>query len=510
MQKQIAQSVAILFGTIVFDFLFFKAFPGLNVLLITLFFESALFYFYRDSFSQRNVQAVALGTLTLAFCVVFTNSKLAIISFMMSFSFLVGLTQAPELRFIFFGSLLFFRNFFSVPKNLASGISELPFIRSSQRWREYILPIVASFIIGGVFFGIYYIANPRFASLTSGVFDALNRIFGFVFDFGHLLFFTVCLFITGAALWKHSFSGFKSFEDSLANTEALDKSESPTKAVTKMGVIVLITTNLILLFNNMTDLPFVWFNKHGDFSAAEMKSFVHEGTYFLIFGILLAMGVLLWLFRHIQTNTVYSSQWLKNLSIAWLAQNAFLALSVGMRNARYIIAFGLAYKRIGVIFFLILALASMWFLYQKIRKNSSLFEFVTQNSWSLYAVLVLTSCMPWDTFITDYNVKNTPSKDLDIRFLLNEVSDKNAYQLIQYRNKLLESAVQSKADLDEYYTIYEDINSKHTESEFDKSLSKKIKQLQRRQNYIDWRSWNYPDYINGKFIEKNNTFTPVQ
>jgi hypothetical protein len=56
---------------------------------------------------------------------------------------------------------------------------------------------------------------------------------------------------------------------------------------------------------------------------------VHEGTYLLILCILMAMGVLLWFFRG-NLNFLPDNERLRWLAHLWLAQNAMLALSVGV------------------------------------------------------------------------------------------------------------------------------------------------------------------------------------
>ncbi len=526
MQKQIIQSLAVLIGTILLDFLFFKEFLGLNLLVSTLFFEAALFYFYRESFSHRNVQLVAGGTLILALCVVFTNSKLAEAAYLLSFSFLVGLTQLPELRFLFFGSALYAFNFLEVPKNFANGLTDLPVIGSKKGFRNYFLPVLMALIIGFVFFLIYFLANPRFADASTHFFDFLARIFIFRFDFGHILYFGVCFFISGATLWKHRLFDFAKFQNNFQETDSLtdviSKSINTKENTTagfdanKSGIILLGTINLLLLLNNTTDLAFVWLNKHADFSTGEMKSFVHEGTYLLIFGILLAMCVLLFLFRRSKipeslngsneenkSAKKHSTSLLHILAIIWLVQNTFLTLSVGIRNAHYINAFGLAYKRIGVIFFLVLVLCCLWFLYEKIKNADTFFRFISRNAWSFYLVLVAASCVSWDTLITRYNIKNTPPKDLDVRFLLNNVSDKNTYQLIENKNYLLDCAAKSNVSLSNEMNYRQAPDKLLVEKEFDEQLSAKLARLNRRLGHTNWRSWNYPDYVNGKFLEEN-------
>ena len=71
----------------------------------------------------------------------------------------------------------------------------------------------------------------------------------------------------------------------------------------------------------------------------------------------------------------------------WVVQNFILGISVFLRNYHYISFHGLAYKRIGVIVFLVLVLIGLVTLFVKLRERKSFFYLVRVNGWAAFAVL---------------------------------------------------------------------------------------------------------------------------
>ncbi|MDD3741422.1 MAG: DUF4173 domain-containing protein, partial [Bacteroidales bacterium] len=116
------------------------------------------------------------------------------------------------------------------------------------------------------------------------------------------------------------------------------------------GVILLISLNVLILYFNILDFIYLWFGFKWDGSF--LKEFVHEGTWLLVFSIFLSAGIALFFFKG-NLNFFSKNKWLKRLVIIWIAQNMIMVISVMLRNYWYINYFGLAYKRIAVLFFLL-------------------------------------------------------------------------------------------------------------------------------------------------------------
>ena len=239
--------------------------------------------------------------------------------------------------------------------------------------------------------------------------------------------------------------------------------------------------NGLIFLANVADLRYVWIS-YGSASAQELSQYVHEGTYLLLFAILLAMAAVIWYFRG-NLNFYPDNGWLRLLAFIWLAQNAMLALSVGLRNWQYVAQYGLAYKRLGIFWFLCLALHGLYTLYEKVKNNRSQAFVLYRNSWVVYASLLLFSLFNWDLAITRYNLRANTRGEIDARFLIEEVSDKNLFLLYQCRGRLLE-----KSTLDE--------------KELENALHKKWLGFETRRQSSTWRSWNYAEARNEYFLVK--------
>ena len=148
------------------------------------------------------------------------------------------------------------------------------------------------------------------------------------------------------------------------------------------GIISLVLLNLLLLFINCIDMVYVWFGFQYK-NAGNLADYVHEGTGMLIFSIVLAMVVLLFFFRG-NLNFYKKNKWLRWGSYVWLLQNMVLVISVLLRDYYYILHDGLAYKRIGVLVFLVLVLFGLVTIFIKIRQIKTSYYLLRVNAWFCY------------------------------------------------------------------------------------------------------------------------------
>jgi hypothetical protein len=186
----------------------------------------------------------------------------------------------------------------------------------------------------------------------------------------------------------------------------------------------------------MIDLGSVWGKINVVRTPLELKQYVHAGTYILIVGIILAIIVVSIIFKG-YLNFYAKNKLLKTFAYIWIGQNAFLALSVACRNWQYIAQCGLAYKRIGVVIFLLLVLIGLLYITFKIRDQRSIYYVVVRMGWTVYMVLLASCFVPWDSFITRYNISAyAKNKTIDLPFLINEVSDKNISILLENKDFL--------------------------------------------------------------------------
>ena len=126
---------------------------------------------------------------------------------------------------------------------------------------------------------------------------------------------------------------------------ALDLRKEWLAALAVFGLV-----NVLLLIVNIIDINWLWFGfvPEPNFDLAQ---FVHEGTYVLIFSILLAMGIVLCSSGAILISTVPACPgFARELPFGCCKMQCWPG-RWGLRNYYYILHSGLAYKRIGVCFF---------------------------------------------------------------------------------------------------------------------------------------------------------------
>ncbi len=424
--------ITVLLLTIVHNILFWNELLGINVLIYSSVLIGTLFLFNRPSFKILNVRITLAGTFISALFVVLYGSDVAKFSHFASLFILIGFIHAPMLRSIVFsiGELLetLIRLPSSLKKPKEEGRASHNYAPLYRKLRLSLVPMVALFI----FYWIYKLANPVFDELSSHFWNTIGDSIADVFknfSFDRIFFGMIGLLIAVIALFQPAIQSVLESElrlfDRLFRTKkrygkkkaslhyfkTLSLLDEYQSALIMVGLI-----NLLLLIVNGIDINWIWFNFDVK-SVSNLSQFVHEGTYLLIASILLSMGIIEYFFRK-NLNFYSKNTKLKNLCYLWIAQNIVMVVSVAMRNYHYIAQHGLAYKRIGVIFFLILTIAGLISQAYKINQTRSGYFMLRVNSWAVYAVMLLISSIDWDIVIARHNISHPMSENIDTKFLL--------------------------------------------------------------------------------------------
>jgi hypothetical protein len=258
--------------------------------------------------------------------------------------------------------------------------------------------------------------------------------------------------------------------------------------------VLLVLINLLLLIVNIIDIKWVWFGfKYSD--TFDMKQFVHEGTYLLIISILLSMAIMLYFFRH-NLNFYRKAQFIKILTYSWIAQNLVLAISVAIRNFRYIDYWGLAYKRIGVIMFLIAVIYGLINLFIKIRYTKTAYFLINKNIFSVFVILLVSSLLNWDYIIAKHNLNHPMKNHMETSYLLS-LSDK-VLPIIEEHSYIL--------DQDLKYNTYANFYPYTYKQYYQNRVKKFLKDYENRSwvswNYAEWKAYHFlKDHYSGKHIE---------
>lgn len=485
--------------SILFTWLFWQQFLGVNLLLFT----TALFLIvlYRNRFHnfKPKVILVLAGTLLSGIMVVLYNSITSKLCHIASFYVLCGFLYAPQIHTVFNSFRVAVSTSLSWP-----GIASVFFASNKKEGKLsgtsalffYIRLVVIPVITVAVFYILYSVANPVFNELSQVFWKEiairLSRFFLFI-SIQKILFTGFGLILVSPLVygfWKHSI-----VDKEAGKPEIIQRKRSHTyhrvnhiiglKKEYKAALILLVLVNLLLVIVNIIDINWLWINFNPP-RYFNYKPFVHEGTYVLIFSILLSMAIILFFFRK-NLNFYPHNGILKTLAYIWMTQNFVLLISVMVRNYHFIHIHGLAYKRIGVIIFLMLTAAGIITMILKIHRAYSVFYLLKVNSWAAYIMWVVMSCVNWDMTMARFNLNHWNDEGIDVDFYYT-LSPKVLPLLYDHLPKI-ESQIQAnqKALKRNTWTQFPDF------TRFLQHLEKQKSHYIRQWDLCSWKSWNMTD-----------------
>ncbi len=496
-------------GLILYHFLFWREKMGINLLLFSTFLLMCQYYMYPAIRYNKYAWQAAIGFLVSGVMVVVSNTGISKFAHITSFLILTGFIHQPELRSSFYVITAALTNYvmglkFWKKKTPAFKIGKFPV--SFHKLRLALLPIVVAL----VFYQVYKWANPVFDNLTIRFWKEIWQKLSLFLDnisFGWLLFMVSGALILSGALIRKIGNYLTERENKhpefLLRTRRKritlssgDQKNVPPFTRFKMlalkneyisGLLLLGLLNMLLLIVNIIDFNWVWLGNNIP-TGIELSQFVHAGTYWLIFSILMSMALILYFFRRNQ-NFYRNNKWLKILAYSWIVQNMILAVSVGLRNYHYISYYGLAYKRIEVMIFLGLTLIGLLTLIVKIKEVRSVFYLIRSNTWAAYYMMIALCFVNWDVFIAGYNINQTYASAVDTNYLLN-LSDKTLPTL--HRHKYLFSD----------HTSYKR-NRRYTGKSQAQVLRERIAGYLAKQESYSLASWNLADHGIRNYFQNN-------
>jgi hypothetical protein len=480
---------------ILFNLLFWGEKLGINLLLfsLTLLGLSILSSPFQ---LKTNEKKVAFGAyLITGLMVVLHNTGISIFTHIISFFVILIFTKQKGINTVFEGLLGFLSTYVQLPIKLWNKLSKNsekhPALAKAFKFlRLGGIPILV-FIL---FFQIYRGANPKFESLTQKFTILLSDFFS-SFSFGRLVFLLFGLsliFIAIGKLYKQITPTLDANNTLVRKKKSINrfqrtfKKESLLKTLLneyRVGILILATLNALLLIVNIIDLSWVYigFEVPKEFN---LKQFVHEGTYLLILSILLSIGIVLYFFRG-SLNFYPKNIALLWLGRIWIIQNAFLCLSVFMRNFHYISYHGLASKRIGMVAFLAMTFFGLFSLIVKVNKKKSTYYLLRVNTWFIFLALVCLSFFNWDRIIVSNNLAHHNPSEIDIDHYLD--LDPTMTPLILSNLDTIEMQMSAHKSNEQVWVNILDINL------FREKLMKKTKVYLLNQQGTTWASWNVQD-----------------
>lgn len=490
-------------GTLLFNYVFWQQSLGLNLLIYTVFVLLAVAFLRRRTYTSPAALATIAATFLLSCAVAFHASLFAQIMYFFSAFFMLGFLQQPGLRSLSHAAVASLHGYTKAPGAMKTDIN----LSASQSgklrraWRFVRLTLVPLLVLL-LFYEIYIQANPVFKDISFDFFRKTGEFLNPIFK--HVSFLRLLFLIWGfsIALWfvykmKNNFFEKKEAEKSetirrkrrakrwssvqpagVALKEPKRNLRMNLKNEFRSALLLIAMLNVLLLIVNVIDISWVWFGFEYS-SGFDLKQFVHEGTYLLILSILLSMAIMLYFFRR-NLNFYPKRRQLQVLTYAWIGQNLFLTFSVAMRNFHYITYYGLAYKRIGVIIFLILVIFGLYTLFVKIRKTKSAFFLFRANGWAMFLVVSLFALADWDTIIARHNVNHRIKDNIETSFLLT-LGDQTLPIIDQHKEVL---------DQPQRLNFYRNF----APFTYHEVYEKRKKEFLERKQKQSWLSWNYAEH----------------
>ena len=418
--------LTVVLAAFAFDHLFRDLELGLNLLFFIVLIVVLLVQRYTWNGLSITARMVLAGALVAGAKVYVHHSVITMLMAVFALGIASALAQESRLRSLFFTGAQWLVNAVMVPWGAIARVDDLALSRgvprTGRRWVKMgVLPLVLVLL----FMQLYRAGDPKFDHLTAGFMDGLWEIFGDALErifTAHTFFFLFALVICAALLLRFAPQVVVQLEqhwtDALVRTRVrrphwmAPRAMDPLERERRMGVILLVAVNALLLVVNVIDINWVWFGSTVP-EGSSLKQFVHEGTWLLIISILLSMLLLIYLFRGNQ-NFYAKSTWLKRLDMVWVAQNIILGISVLLRKYRYISFHGRSYERIGVIVFLALVLIGIITLYLKLRDRKSLFYMARLNGWAAFAVTIGLTTVDRDSAIVRCNLAHWNKGEIHI------------------------------------------------------------------------------------------------
>lgn len=489
MKKYLIPIVLLL--SVVFTVLFYKQGIGLNLFIYELIAIPLMFLLLKPQKHSFSLRFVLFATLLSLAAVMVIHSTLSIIIHFLFLILLPMLVAYPKFR-----SLLY--AFIEAQIHLVSAqvgfVGEL--IKSLKRktmfsnaWKIVRIAVIPLVVIL-LFVFLYRMANPLFDNNVSRFNEFL---FSWLEDisFNWFMVFVLGLLISNIMLVKFDEASIYS-ADIKANDNLLRIRKKRRFKITALkseyrsGIILLAALNVLILYLNIIDINWFWFGFEWD--GEYLKQFVHAGTWILVVSILISMVIIIFYFRG-NLNFYSKNKWLKRLGLLWMLQNLLMAISVVIRNLWYINYFGLAYKRIAVLFFLLLVVFGIIMVILKMYKLKTGFWLVRMNAYALFSVLLISTCVNWDSYITRYNFAHYESSFVHLDFL-SRMSPRALPELIVSPIELQHIAEVQKDlmpfDIENNYMdmyLYIDI------------VAGKRERYIEKQNEKHWLSWTLSDYI---------------
>ena len=492
--------------SVLFVILFYQKMIGINLLLFEVAVIPIMFYVNRPVKFNFLTSSILFTTgLTAVFAVIISTSWGIFINFVLLFclGYVLAFQKGKSFSHVVCGAFLrcFLAQisfFTSHPEDQAT--ANLPSSAMKKAYKFFFFVVIPVCILLFFFFlytsssSIFSQSVQPFLNTMADMLSNINFSLLFFFILGIIVVNPLLMRIKPLSIYEHDLSSYNDLKR-IRKKQYFSFRANALQTQNTTGIVLLFMLNALILCFNYVDITNIWIGFEWD--GTFLKEFVHEGTWILLFSVCISAIIALYFF-HSNLNFYSKNKLLKRLTVLWIAQNFIMTVSVAIRNLYYINYFGLAYKRIAVLFFLALVAVGLITIIIKILKIKSSYFLWRINGFSLLAVLTVSSLFNWDVIITKYNFAHYNRSLIEYRFIC-ELSNAS----LPYAIKTLEQL--SDIDAVQRKTMPFDISQDHLWS-YEKYYENIYKKKDNFLNTYKSRSileWNLPDYSAYKKLSYN-------
>ncbi|MFT6746390.1 MAG: hypothetical protein ACJAZ2_000729 [Glaciecola sp.] len=410
-----------------FNLLFWKEFVGINYLLYSTIFLSGLIAQHPERLKHTATLSSFSALLISLFSVIWVNSVLSIIMYLISSTLFVSFYYQSKIKSIYYALPASILNLFYSTLNIKGELSELtPKTNSRRSYRKWIKLLVGPILVAVVFGIIYMESNPLIEQYTVLAWDSITSYLSEFFTNDTLFrmaFIIVGVMLSGFFIYYKQGKLF-SYIDEKQGDVIVRKNKRKSRTFTlnalldenRSAIATLLFLNVLVFLVNVVDVWKVWISFDYD-QGATLSSELHKGIYLLILSIVLSIAVLAYFFRG-NLNFLKQNKPLKILGYVWLGQNILLAITAFIKCLYYINYYSFTYKRIGVLVFLLATMFGLGMMFMKLHKQKSVYFLLRANTWFIYLFLVGATLVNWDNVIAQYNLKIVTFTEPDYRYLM--------------------------------------------------------------------------------------------
>lgn len=398
---------ALLTGTAIFILLFFNQSPGLNVSIFAMVIWG-LSFLRNIKNANTSFFVILSGSCFLsAFSFAYYGDAISFFALFFSIVITAFFIQYPRLKTLILPIIAAI----NIP---ASPIRVLYF----RYWlpmrggREMKKKWLAMGIIPGLFVILFLAVYATGSDLFSGLLN--NLLIGF--DLGQFVVLGILGFLLLFNLWvlwipRAIIRLSNSIDNNFSETEKRPLFRLPSgfsdELQRKSGEVTFTLLNILLLIFIVTYNYEQFFENT---NAGNLSDEIHQRIATVIGSIALAIGLILFYFRS-KSAMVNAGSLLRTLAFIWIVLNAFLVVSAFGKNGEYIGSFGLTFRRISVVIFLILCLIGLYLTWCKLARHKTNAFLINKMAWVFYFTLVILAPVNFSWVVTRFNIANGKNSD---------------------------------------------------------------------------------------------------